>query len=366
MRPGGRLRKAGVRMSGEWHSRAFGEGDDREVLRLRVRVMGDIDPVRLQERTWRWQFAENPAGPPVCRLAEDRDRVVGQYVVIPVRMRIAGEERTWFFSCDTMVDPDYRRRGIFTDLAREVFESVESDYPGASVWGFPNGRSVQAFTGKLGWKVLTIFPVRLFLLHPARALMRRMFIGKSAGRITAPAYQTGISMDFPSTRLVPVGRFGREWDAVWENHRDMSRVMQIRDSLYYNWRYLEGPDFGYRPYYVNRRGEIEGVIVLREVCLEGFRLGALVEMFPFPVVDKDLSREILLAVIRHFRDRRMDFVSALVSTADDEFFAKSGFRILPEKLNPRTWYFGGRFSGADHPANSIENWYLTYGDADIV
>lgn len=353
-------------MSGGWRSRPFGEGDDKEVLRLRVRVMGDIDPVRLEELTWRWQFAENPAGPPVCRLAEDKGRVVGQYVVIPVRMRVSGRDCVWFFSCDTMVDPDYRRRGIFTALAREVYASIESDYPGASVWGFPNGRSVPGFTGKLGWEVLTVFPVRLFLLHPARALMRRVFLGKGAGRISAPAYQGRIPMDSPSIQLVPVGRFGREWDAVWEKNRDMSQVMQVRDSLYYNWRYLEGPDFGYRPYYVNRHGRIEGVIVLREVCIGGFRLGALVEMFPFPVVDKDVSRKILPAVIRHFRDRRMDFVSALVSTADDEFFAGSGFRTVPERLNPRAWYFGGRFPGAAHPAREPGNWYLTYGDADIV
>ena len=353
-------------MSGGWHSRPFGEGDDKEVLRLRVRVMGDVDPVRLQERTWRWQFAENPAGPPVCRLAEDDGRVVGQYVVIPVRMRVAEENCTWFFSCDTMVDPDYRRRGIFTDLAREVYQSIESDCPGTSVWGFPNGSSVPGFSGKLDWEVLTVFPVRLFLLHPARALMRRTFLGKGAGRITSPAYQGGIPMDSPSIRLVPVERFGREWDEVWERNKDIAQVMQVRDSLYYNWRYLQGPDFGYRSYYVNRDGRIEGVIVLREVSLEGFRVGALVEIFPFPVVDKEMSREILTAVIRHFRDRRMDLVSALLSTADDEFFTESGFRTLPEKLNPRTWYFGGRFPSEDHPACRIENWYLTYGDADIV
>ncbi len=162
-------------MSAEWCSRAFKEGDEKAVLSLRARVFGDLDPVRLDEHTWSWQFVQNPAGPAVCRVAEDRGRVVGQYVVMPVRMRVSGTENTWFFSCDTMVAPEYRGLGIFTTLAGEVYLKIESMEPGAVVWGFPNRRSLPGFRGRLGWEVPAVFPVRIVLLNPLRALLRRFF-----------------------------------------------------------------------------------------------------------------------------------------------------------------------------------------------
>jgi GNAT superfamily N-acetyltransferase len=353
-------------VSAGWYIRPFREGDEKAVLRLRERVIGDLDPVRLQERTWRWQFAENPAGPAVCRLAEARGRVVGQYVVMPVRMRVEGRECTWFFSCDTMVDPDYRRRGIFTSLAGEVYAHIESVRPGAAVWGFPNMRSLPGFTGRHGWQVPAVFPVRVVLLNPVRALLRRFFRGKGGGKIPPPGSGAGISIGIPEIEFIPVERFGPEWDHVWRKNMDLASVMQARDRVYYNWRYLAEADFRYRPYYVLRKGRIEGAVILREVCMEGYRFGALVEMFPFPVVDEDVSLAVVCSVVRHFRNRGMDFATALVSRAGDDFFSRSGFRTVPERVNPRTWYFGGRFPGPAHPARTIANWYLTYGDADIV
>jgi hypothetical protein len=247
-----------------------------------------------------------------------------------------------------------------------VYDDVESFQPGASVWGFPNRRSLAGFTGRLGWRLPAVFPVRIVLLNPARALLRRIFRGKSRGRITAQEQEGKITAGISGVEFVPVEYFGPEWDRVWRKNMNLAPVMQVRDSIYFNWRYLAVPGFGYRPYYVIRRGVIEGAVVRREVSMNGYRFGALVEMFPFPLLDEDVSLAVVQAAVRRFRNRGMDFATALVSRAGGHFFDRLGFRTVPERVNPRTWYFGGRFPGSSNPARSIENWYITYGDADII
>jgi len=70
-------------MTHTFQIRHYREGDEDQILNLRQRVFGNLDPMRLRSSTWRWQFRHNPAGKALCALAEDHGRIVGQYAVIP-------------------------------------------------------------------------------------------------------------------------------------------------------------------------------------------------------------------------------------------------------------------------------------------
>ena len=123
--------------------RRYQEEDEEQILRLRERVFGDLDPVRMKTSTWRWQFRYNPAGEAFCALAEDHGRIIGQYAVIPTRFSVQGKETLFALSCDTMIHPDYRKQGIFTTLADEVYRFIESDESG---W-----YKIKLSDGKEGW-----------------------------------------------------------------------------------------------------------------------------------------------------------------------------------------------------------------------
>ena len=149
-----------------WHIRSYRDGDEEQILKLRRAVFGDLDPVRLKKSTWLWQFQNNPSGKAVCFLAEAKGEIVGQYVTIPTRFSIRGKETRAAFSCDTMIHPEYRRQGMFSALAREVYDHLETRRNIHLVWGFPNDRSLPGFTGKLDWRMLPTLPLMVMPIRP--------------------------------------------------------------------------------------------------------------------------------------------------------------------------------------------------------
>lgn len=60
----------------------------------------------------RWKFFQNPSGPALLMVAEDHGRLVGNYALWPVPIRLGPEVVRGAQSIDTMTHADYRRQGI--------------------------------------------------------------------------------------------------------------------------------------------------------------------------------------------------------------------------------------------------------------
>lgn len=107
----------------------------------------------LSREEWRWFYIDNPAGHPYVSLFYEGDRLLGHYAVLPTLLTFRGESFVAFRSMTTMVHPDGRGRGLFTDLANRVYAMLQAD--GMSmVYGFPNANSAPGFIKNLGWTVL--------------------------------------------------------------------------------------------------------------------------------------------------------------------------------------------------------------------
>lgn len=358
-------------MSPAWHIRNYREGDEDQILDLRRRVFGNLDPVRLMPRTWRWQFCDNPAGRAVCALAQDRDRIVGQYAVIPTRFSVNGKETCLALSCDTMIDPDYRRQGLFISLARQVYHQIESEDRMTAVWGFPNKASLPGFTRHLDWRLLTVFPLRVAVLRPLTLLRTSLGLEKTPGDAPASREPTGTpapaSMTLPGLQVEPVTRFHEDYDDLWNRHRAIAPVIQIRDAAYLNWRYTDIPEFGYQPFGIRSGGRLVGYMVVRTLRLMGHDVGVLTDLFPFPIRDALTTQGLLRLAQGCVRRQGAEFMTCLLSQAGASFFRSAGLKTVPPILNPRKWHFGARYA-TPHATilGDVKNWYLTYGDTDVV
>ncbi len=234
-------------MTHTFQIRHYREGDEDQILNLRQRVFGNLDPMRLRSSTWRWQFRHNPAGKALCALAEDHGRIVGQYAVIPTRFSVLGKEALFALSCDTMIHPDYQKQGLFTTLAREVYQRIESERRITTVWGFPNEISLPGFTRHLDWRLLTVFPLRVAPLRPLAMLYPYLPFKKKSRQPMDNSFSSEISdsragfPDVPGLVLEPVTRFDEEFDTLWNRNRGLASVIQVRDAAYLNWRYSGAP-----------------------------------------------------------------------------------------------------------------------------
>jgi len=342
------------RINRTWQIREYREGDEHQILQLRRIIFGDVDTVRLKLSTWYWQFRDNPAGKAICLLAEDDGVVVGQYAIIPTRFKFFGKKITFALSCDTMIHPAYRKWGLFTALASELYNSLESDYGITTIWGFPNAASLPGFTRRLEWNLLAVFPLWILPIRPFEMIRSHIpFLYRKPSEFQAYESRqnirpiTGLSFE-PGTRVIPdltinsIERFDESFDELWNTHHDLAPVMQIRESIYLNWRYLEVPDFGYRPFAIKWKGRISGYLVIRLVEMMGHFFGVIVDIFPFPVVDYHKTEYLVRFARDYCKAHGAEFLTCLLPLADQNFLKKAGFKKVPEWMNPRKWYFGCR------------------------
>ena len=354
-----------------WTMRDYTPADADAILDLRRATFGDVDPARLRPAVWRWQFLDNPAGAGWVRLADHDGRVVGQYAAIPTRFRVRGEERTFAMSCDTMTHPAYQRQGMFVALADELYADLErKGVP--TVWGFPNAASRPGFVGKLRWFDVYKYPTLVKPIASRHVLARWLRwrpLATALGAVADLGYRALSPRVEPPRRATfrPLARFDERFDELWARHRDVAPVMQVRDAAFLQWRFLAVPEFGYEPFEVLVDGRLEGWVVLRNLTLFDLPVGALVDVFPLPLVDDEVTREVLAFAQQHVGAKGAAFLTALLPRPHLRDLRRFGFLPVPGRLNTRPWYLGVRTSPAEEPLlRAVDNWYITYGDADII
>ena len=355
-----------------WRSRAYGVDDAAGILGLRQAVFGDVDAARLTPDVWRWQFRDNPVGPGFIRLADHDGAIVGQYAAIPTRFRLAGgEERVFAMSCDTMTHPHYQKQGMFVTLARELYAELEEKEI-TTVWGFPNDASHPGFVGKLDWFDVHVFPTLVKPLRSRHVIQRYLGSPRLSGLLggAADAVARAVAPRPSEVRgctIRPLDRFDERFEALWSRHRSLAEVIQVRSRAYLQWRYFGAPVFEYRPFEVLVGDSLEGYFVLRVLTLFDMPFGALVDLFPCPIVDAGVTREVLSFAQAFVAERGAAFMTALLPPAHASHLSRFGFLKVPGFVSMRRWYLGCRCSPSDRALlGDIDQWYVTYGDADIL
>ena len=99
----------------------------------------------------RWQYYDNPAGPPLGCNIDDGERLVGHLMGIPQAMRLRGRPTLVTLIMNVATHPDYRGRGLFLELVRRVAE-MSAALGHAGVVGVANQQTIRAYETKLGFQ----------------------------------------------------------------------------------------------------------------------------------------------------------------------------------------------------------------------
>jgi hypothetical protein len=261
---------------------------------------------------------------------------------------------------------------MFVTLARELYQGIAERHGVATVFGFPNEASHGGFVGRLDWFDVHVLPLRVKPLRCRPVLeryLRSRPLSAALGAVADRACRLAAPRPRPPRRcrIEPLERFDERFDELWERHAGLAPVIQVRDRAYLQWRYFGVPLFGYRPFAVSVDGRLAGYLVLRELELLDLPLAALVDLFPCPLVDDEVTREALAFAELRAAESGAAFLTAMLPPAQAPHLARCGFVTVPDFLNPRRWYLGARCATADALLlRDIGNWFVTYGDADVV
>lgn len=100
--------------------RKYKNGDEKDILTL----YNNIYKSSRDEEYWKWQFKEYPFGEAIIELAQEYDRIIGQTTILPTEINYKGNVHLGGYSIDSIVDKEYRRQGIYVDLANKNYESA--------------------------------------------------------------------------------------------------------------------------------------------------------------------------------------------------------------------------------------------------
>lgn len=355
-----------------WTVRPAGPDDRDAAVALMRRAFGD-EREEVATARWEWLFAGNTAGTPWHYLVADAgDRLAAQYATMPVRAQHDGEPTLALLSLHTATDPDFERRGLFTGLARQVYEEAADEAP--IVFGFPNPSSAPGFYRKLEWVELRPFPL---LVRPlgrvgelAAAARPRLAPAARALRLARPLLDLSASPRLRrgrGARVTALDGFGPWADELWQELAPSLGTCAVRDAAYLEWRFCRGP-FSYRRYALERSGDPVGFAVTTLATARGVPVAYLMELMAAP----DDVRGARLLLANALADAARDGAAAVYAIATSRHphhrtLRRAGF--LAGGSLGTTFSFGVRRNGPAARPDAlfhVDDWYLSGADLDYL
>jgi hypothetical protein len=110
----------------------------------------------LDSSLWEWAYLKNPTGRPIIVVALVNGNLIGHYAMIPMPFLQDDLRYLGYLSMTTMVHPEFRRYGLFKELASIAYSNA---LPETFVYGFPNSNSTPGFKKRLEWEISDNFQI---------------------------------------------------------------------------------------------------------------------------------------------------------------------------------------------------------------
>ena len=349
-----------------WKVRDGDEKDREGILSLRKIVFGEMEEDKLDPKVWRWQFMEGPDGKAFIYIAEDGGRVIGHFADVPRRFSANGRMVLGTLSLDLMVHPDYRRKGIFSELGRYAAQRVKKE-KGLFMTAFPIRKETITGLLKIGWKIVGELPVLVYPISFCGMLDRHVnFLPFSllVGGITRFFYSLFFHVkrvrSLEGIDIEEVKIFNDSFDRFWEKALSLYPMMGVRDRTFLSWRFLQNPFRRYTIYRSMEREEMTGYLILRKVDLLKFNSAVIVDLLA-------LNNRALIALIQkgiqHSQKVGADLLGCMIPQKHPYHQILKGSGFLPSR---KTFLLMVYRQGEKKVSLDPEAWYVNWGDTDVI
>jgi len=329
--------------------RPYRSGDEVGILASFNLVFREVCGPSYVDRdlaTWRWQFADNPAGKRIHLAVAADGTIAAQYAALPVRAVTPNGPTVFCQIVDSFVHPAYRqglkRPGLFAITARAALEEWVAAGDGL-FFGMPveTARKMSVrFLGYTTWRSVD-------------------YLARDAGA-GADAGPGGLEVS-------RVERPSADVDALAQRVATEKGMCTVRTAAHLAWRYQRCPTGCYELVEARRAGQLAGVMVLRPVH-ELVASACTIAELVVPRADAEALDALLACATRRARELGRRQVMALFPPQSYEGGAlhARGFETEPSAA---TFFrsIGCRLAqpGLDF-VQVGERWWYTLGDFDLV
>jgi hypothetical protein len=354
----------------KWSPRSYQPGDEKGIFELWEAVYPDREyDYKKWICWWHWLNTDNPAGKSWIWIAEDKNNIVGQSVIIPVKVKINTDTVIAFQSIDTMTHPDYRRQGMYETLARKVYYEAVKD--GANIgYRFPNENSHPIAINKLDWFDVGTMKYSIKPLNWKNTLKTRInnpflcnvgsFGGKMLDSIISTLYRdikiSGLSVE-------KISSFDHSVDELWSRTAEKYPIIVAKSSEYLNWKYVSCPTANYSLYAAKNKDGLQGCVVFG-ITRQGNTKSALVfEMFS---KSEKVARLMIGEIICSCRKENIDYINYLYigNGVVAKAIGKKGFVNIPFV---KKWFcaYSASTVYSKEFLKDRHNWLVQIGDSDM-
>ncbi len=318
------------------------------------------------------QYFQNPAGGALIDLAWDDESgtLAGQYIIWPMRMKIFGKQYISAHALNILTREKYRGQKIFSRLG-ETSCQKQKKYGIALCYATPNPNSYPGYISKLLFKEICPMPL---MLRPLRlSQMAAEYLNKPVlNNVLTPANCLfGISEKNSSYQFCVIKNDNLQLvDEFWKMVNGKYNIMNIRDSAYVRFRYLEMPRRQYYPCVAMYQGKPVCFAVGRIMEVAGMQCAMLAD-FLFQDGFEDAAKSLVRHILVQLKKKGASLAGCLMleHTQEYQVLKKLGFIRCPKKLEPQPFpLLVRRFdeSIAESKLVNRQNWFFTMGDYDVI
>lgn len=356
-----------------WIHKDFSPYDFPAILKMTQEEYGtgnDISNMNFLKH----QYFENPAGDALIDLAVDSGdgTLAGQYVVWPMRFFVDGEIHCCANSLNTLTREAYRGQGIFTKLAENIYRR-EAEMGHAFCYGMPNPNSYPGFIRRLSFVELGRIPLMLRPLRPSH--MVKEFLDSNMLSVAAkpmdPIFSVKAEKTLDIVKTMPATRESLELiDLFWNSVKGKYPVMNVRDSAFILYRYLDMPRRTYFPYIALQDDKPVCFAVGRIMEVAGMQCAMLAD-FLFVDGYEAAAEQLLRKLLHDMQESGASLAGCLMleHTSEKTVLKRLGFFRCPKPLEPQPFPLLLRIFDSAYAEGGLldlKNWFFTMGDYDVI
>ncbi len=324
---------------------------------------------RTVEDFYRWKYFGNPLGDAIVGIATAGGSVVSVVAAAPKRIWISGKGVLAYELGDFLTDGSYRKRGLFSQLIELVCREVGAR--GSSlVYVRPNENSFPILVGKLAFHEAQRLDARRFAI-PSHTIARKTGIPVGLLRLSGMDWLVK-SRCVPrshgsSVTVVPVERFEKEIDQLWQRASAGYDFALVRDSSYLNWRFSDCPT-PYKMWRAVRNGQTAGFLVASADRTAS--VAAIVDLFT-ESSDREAVRALLATSMGSLLSRGVQSISTWTLQGSAQSAAHELLqRAVPMRRRQHLHLVFRVLHPRVLPAQEItlplasQKWHFTLGDCD--
>ena len=349
------------------------EEDADRILEVN-RLEYGVDDTLAAPADFVWRHDQNPAGQaiiPVIR--DDRGSVVGFIWMVPMRIRVRGQDYLVATGTNLVIHPEYRGGLGYTKLMRK-FQQVFKEYDIPLHFSFVSEYTYRQRRERAPQTVssisLMVKPLGFDALaqaHSTRGWQR--FIIKRVGPLVSPFLfrQQPVASGREIT-VQTVKQFTQDFDKFWGENRDKYPAMAIRDQAFLSWRFAPVSGRQYCILIARSQEQMLGYTVLHNCTIRGVKTGLIMDLLVADGPLGELAGAYLMAEAEtYFRAHEMSLGAGLMMPLEVEhrILRRAGYTRLPRPLAPRTFRFAFFVHSTDDRdliSLSAREWFVTLAD----